>query len=121
RNGGRDLDLRAELLALGNKLHWHPPTMRVRYDTWLDGLNSDWLVSRQRYFGVPFPLWYRVDADGGCAYDDPLIASDDALPVYPATDCTPVFTEAQRDQPGGFTADPDVMDTWATSSLTPQI
>jgi valyl-tRNA synthetase len=121
RNGGRDLDLRAELLALGSELHWHPPTMRVRYDTWLDGLNSDWLVSRQRYFGVPFPLWYRVGADGNCAYDDPLLPSDDALPVDPSTDCPPGFAEDRRDQPGGFTADPDVMDTWATSSLTPQI
>ena len=96
--------------------------MRVRYDTWLDGLNSDWLVSRQRYFGVPFPVWYRVDADGHPTdHDDPLLPPEDALPVDPSTDCPPGFTEAQRDQPGGFTADPDVMDTWATSSLTPQI
>jgi valyl-tRNA synthetase len=121
RNGGRDLDLRADLLALGRELHWHPPTMRVRYDTWLEGLNADWLVSRQRYFGVPFPIWYRVDVDGNRAYDDLLLPSDDDLPVDPSTDCPAGFTEGQRDKPGGFTADPDVMDTWATSSLTPQI
>ena len=96
--------------------------MRVRYDTWLDGLNADWLVSRQRYFGVPFPVWYRVDADGNSTdHDESVAAPEDALPVDPSTDCPPGFTEAQRDQPGGFTADPDVMDTWATSSLTPQI
>jgi valyl-tRNA synthetase len=121
RNGGRDLDLRAELLALGKELRWHPANMRVRYDSWLDGLNADWLVSRQRYFGVPFPLWYRVDADGNSVYDEPLLPSESELPVDPSTDCPAGFEAAQRDQPGGFTADPDVMDTWATSSLTPQI
>jgi valyl-tRNA synthetase len=121
RNGGRDLELRAELLALGRELHWHPANMRARYDSWLEGLNSDWLVSRQRYFGVPFPIWYRVDADGNPLYDDPLLPPESALPVDPSTDVPSGCTESQRDQPGGFTADPDVMDTWATSSLTPQI
>ena len=122
RNGGRDLELRAELLALGAELKWHPANMKVRYDTWLDGLNSDWLVSRQRYFGVPFPVWYRVDADGNSTdHDNPLLPPEEALPVDPSTDCPPGFTEEQRDKPGGFTADSDVMDTWATSSLTPQI
>jgi valyl-tRNA synthetase len=121
RNGGRDLELRAELLALGRELRWHPGNMRARYDSWLEGLNSDWLVSRQRYFGVPFPLWYRVDADGNSVYDDPLLPPEPALPVDPSTDRPSGYTESQRDRPGGFTADPDVMDTWATSSLTPQI
>jgi valyl-tRNA synthetase len=121
RNGGRDLELRAELLALGRELHWHPSSMRVRYDSWLDGLNSDWLVSRQRYFGVPFPVWYRVDADGDPIYDELLLPPEARLPVDPSTDCPDGYAAAQRDQPGGFTADPDVMDTWATSSLTPQI
>jgi valyl-tRNA synthetase len=121
RNGGRDLELRAELLALGRELRWHPASMRARYDSWLEGMNSDWLVSRQRYFGVPFPVWYRVDADGNPAYDDPLLPPESALPIDPSTDLPSGYTESQRDQPGGFTADPDVMDTWATSSLTPQI
>ncbi len=122
RNGGRDLDLRAELLALGRALDWHPPTMRVRYETWLEGLNADWLVSRQRYFGVPFPVWYRVDADGNPTdFENPLLPTEDALPVDPSTDCPPGYSQDQRDKPNGFAADPDVMDTWATSSLTPQI
>ena len=122
RNGGRDLELRARLLERGRELRWHPQTMRVRYETWIEGLNADWLISRQRYFGVPFPVWYRVDADGNSTdHGNPLLPAEDALPVDPSTDCPPGFTEDQRDRPGGFTADADVMDTWATSSLTPQI
>jgi valyl-tRNA synthetase len=121
RNGGRDPELRAELLRLGRELNWHPAHMRSRYETWIEGLNSDWLVSRQRYFGVPFPVWYRLDANGDVVADEPLLATEDRLPVDPSADVPDGFTEAQRDQPGGFTADPDVMDTWATSSLTPQI
>ena len=64
RNGGRDPELRQELLARGRELHWHPPYMRARYESWVEGLNGDWLISRQRFFGVPFPIWYPVDADG---------------------------------------------------------
>ncbi|MBU6329649.1 MAG: valine--tRNA ligase [Acidobacteria bacterium] len=121
RNGGRDLALRSALLERGAELHWHPPHMRVRYENWVNGLNGDWLVSRQRFFGVSFPIWYPLDADGQPRYDSPIRADEAALPVDPATDTAPGFDESQRDQPGGFTGDPDVMDTWATSSLTPQI
>ena len=121
RNGGRDLPLRDALLERGRELHWHPPHMRVRYENWGNGLNGDWLVSRQRFFGVSFPIWYPLDADGSPIHDSPITADESALPVDPATDTPAGFTEAQRDVPGGFTGDPDVMDTWATSSLTPQI
>jgi valyl-tRNA synthetase len=121
RNGGRDPELRADLLRLGRELRWHPPHMRARYDTWIEGLNSDWLVSRQRYFGVPFPIWYRVGADGRPDHHDPILPAEDVLPVDPASDVPPGFTADQRGRPGGFAEDPDVMDTWATSSLTPQI
>ncbi|MTA88944.1 MAG: valine--tRNA ligase, partial [Actinobacteria bacterium] len=121
RNGGRDLPLREALLERGKELHWHPPHMRVRYENWVNGLNGDWLVSRQRFFGVSFPIWYPLDADGSPIHDQPITADESALPIDPATDTPAGYTEAQRDVPGGFTGDPDVMDTWATSSLTPQI
>ena len=121
RNGGRDPELRAALIARGRELDWIPAYMRARYESWIEGLTGDWLISRQRFFGVPFPVWYRVDAGGQVIRDDPLLASEDALPVDPSTDCPPGYTEQQRDQPNGFTGDPDVMDTWATSSLTPEI
>ena len=74
RNGGRDPELRAAFLERGRELQWHPAHMRSRYESWVEGLNSDWLISRQRYFGVPFPLWYPLDADGEVDYDHPLRA-----------------------------------------------
>ena len=121
RNGGRDELLRERLLARGAELHWHPSHMKVRYDNWVSGLNGDWLISRQRFFGVPLPLWYRLDANGEPVYDDPIVPSDEALPIDPQSETPPGFSDDQRGAAGGFIGDPDVMDTWATSSLTPQI
>ncbi len=121
RNGGRSDDLKADLVARGSELDWHPGYMRHRYDNWVEGLNGDWLVSRQRYFGVPFPVWYPVLDDGRADHDNPILADDSALPVDPQAECPPGFSEDQRGVPGGFTGDPDIMDTWATSSLTPLI
>ena len=120
-NGGRNSDLQGALIARGDEMAWHPPYMQARYTNWIEGLNGDWLISRQRFFGVPLPLWYALDDAGEPVYDEPITPDPADLPIDPSSDTAPGYTEDQRGQPNGFMSDPDVMDTWATSSLSPQI
>jgi len=121
RNGARDEAFREKLIALGRGMDWHPDFMRVRYENWTNGLTGDWLISRQRFFGVPIPVWYPLDENGERVEGGVITADLAALPVDPTIDVPPGYTEDQRGVPGGFEGEKDIFDTWATSSLTPQL
>jgi valyl-tRNA synthetase len=117
----KTIEFREALIARGKELQWHPEYMETRFENWANGLNGDWCISRQRYFGVPFPVWYPLDGQGRVQHDKAMAAREDQLPVDPSTDVPAGYREDQRGVPGGFIGDPDVMDTWATSSVSPQI
>lgn len=110
----RVLDIKPQMLARSAEINWNPPWMKVRLDHWIEGLKYDWNISRQRFYGVPFPLWYCV----GCG--EPTLADEASLPVDPVEDACPIAACANC---GGteFRGESDVMDTWMTSSLTPLI
>ncbi len=118
-NGARDQELRTKLISRGKEINFTPEHMRVRYENWVGGLTGDWLISRQRFFGVPIPVWYELDADGNKGAV--IVPSESSLPIDPSSDTAPGYDERQRGEPGGFAGEIDIMDTWATSSLTPQI
>jgi valyl-tRNA synthetase len=120
-NGARNAELRDQLLEAGKQIDFHPEFMRVRYDNWVGGLTGDWLVSRQRFFGVPIPIWYPLDADGEVMREQPIVPGEHQLPIDPASDAAPGYEESDRGKANGFIGELDILDTWATSSLTPQI
>jgi valyl-tRNA synthetase len=117
----KTMEHRRALVQRGRELEWVPTYMVTRYENWVNGLNGDWCVSRQRFFGVPFPVWYGLGEDGATDYGRRLLPDESRLPIDPSTDVPAGYTPEQRGAPGGFVGDPDVMDTWATSSLTPFI
>ncbi len=117
----KTIEFREALIGRGRELLWYPDYMETRFENWANGLNGDWCVSRQRYFGVPFPVWYPISELGRVEFERPIPAREDQLPVDPSTDVPTGYRADQRGAPGGFVGDPDVMDTWATSSLSPQI
>jgi valyl-tRNA synthetase len=117
----KTIDFRDQFIKRGQQISWHPEYMRLRFENWVDGLNGDWCISRQRFFGVPFPVWYPVRDNGSTDYENPIVAEESRLPVDPSTDVPSGYRAEQRGKPGGFVGDPDIMDTWATSSVSPQL
>jgi valyl-tRNA synthetase len=109
----RYLDLKSKLLELGRQLNWHPAHMIARYENWVNGLQWDWSISRQRYYGIPFPVWYCIQCD------EPVFARQEQLPVNPLVH----RPSGKCPKCAGTEVVPeeDILDTWATSSLTPLI
>ncbi|MDP3881711.1 MAG: valine--tRNA ligase [Nanoarchaeota archaeon] len=108
------LDLREEMLKWGNELNWYPEYMKHRYENWVKGLQWDWLISNQRYFGVAFPVWYCADCE------NPILAEESQLPVDPLKDSPPI-KNCPKCKSSNITPEKDVLNTWFTSSMTPQI
>ncbi len=109
----RVLDQKEKWLALGDQLLWHPDTMKNRYTSWVENLNWDWCISRQRYYGVPFPVWYCADCG------EPILPDAARLPVDPLSDAPESPCPACGSR--AYLPEEDVLDTWATSSMTPLI
>ena len=103
-----------DFIRIGNEIKWHPDHMHNRYNEWVENIMWDWCISRQRYFGVPFPVWYCKNCG------EPIFASVEDLPVNPLSD-KPRINKCSKCGCSEFVPETDVMDTWATSSVTPLI
>jgi valyl-tRNA synthetase len=108
------LDLKSDLLKWGKELNWHPEFMRHRYDNWVKGLQWDWLVSNQRYFGVAFPVWYCEKCG------EVILAKENQLPVEPIKDKPPI-SKCSKCHSDKIIPETDVLNTWFTSSMSPQL
>lgn len=108
------LDLKKDLLKWGSEIKWHPEHMKHRYDNWVKGLQWDWLISNQRYFGVAFPVWYCKKCD------EVILAKEEQLPVDPTKDSAPV-KQCPKCKSKEIIPETDILNTWFTSSMTPQI
>jgi len=108
------LDLKDEMLKWGEELNWFPRHMKNRYDNWVKGLQWDWLISRQIYFGIPFPVWYCQDCE------EVILAKEEDLPVDPIEDAPPTDS-CPKCKSKNIVGEKDIINTWATSSLTPTI
>ena len=110
----KQLDIKEELKQRGGEIDWYPEYMEERFRDWTDGLKWDWCISRQRFYGVPFPVWYCESCG------EEILAEDERLPIDPVEE-DPKIESCPECGSQGFEGDTDVMDTWFTSSLTPLI
>ena len=108
------LENKEKFIDAGNRMSWHPQFMKTRYDEWINNLKWDWNISRQRFYGVPFPVWYCAECG------EVVVASEKELPVDPAVSM-PVNMKCKKCGGSKLIPENDVMDTWMTSSLTPLI
>ena len=97
------------MIERGREISWHPEHMRHRYENWVEGLNGDWLVSRQRFFGVPIPVWYPLDAEGEPDYENPILPADEQLPVDPAAEAARATPRTSATSPA---ASPATRTSW---------